>query len=204
MFSRSLLSDVTIAKYMKKGFLVLGDVKSEQMQPNSVDLTLSSSVLKITPNDYIKIIGKDDTRDLFDLVNTKKFIKYNKDNFVVGTTSSFDSEYILNPNEFCLMSSNETLNIPNGIVGFVQGRSSIARLGIQTEQAGLIDAGFHGNITFEVYNQSPYPIKLFKNMRIAQVYFFKAQKASKLYDRNNNKYNGQEGATGSMIYKDFT
>lgn len=201
MFSRSLLSDKTISKYIKKGLLLQGNIKVEQLQPNSVDLTLANSILKITPNDKEDIIG---TLKVSEYVNTKKFIKYKDDRFKLEEKSVSDFGYILQPNEFCLMSSNETLCIPNGIVGFVQGRSSIARLGIQTEQAGLIDAGFHGTITFEVYNQSPFPVKLYKDMRIAQVYFFKAQKATKLYDRNNNKYNGQEGATGSLIYKDFT
>ena len=102
------------------------------------------------------------------------------------------------------MASNEILNIPNGIIAFVQGRSSIARLAIQTEQAGLIDAGFRGTITFEVFNQSDNPVKLYKDMRIAQVYFFKAQYADRLYGKEHgSKYNGQIDPTESMIYKDY-
>jgi len=89
------------------------------------------------------------------------------------------------------------------VIAFVQGRSSIARLAVQTEQAGLIDAGFRGTITFEVFNQSDYPIILYPGMRIAQVYFFKAQYADKLYgSEKGSKYNGQIEATGSKVYLD--
>jgi dCTP deaminase len=111
---------------------------------------------------------------------------------------------LIQPGEFLLMSSNEELNIPNGIIAFVAGRSSIARLGIQVEQAGLIDAGFKGTITFEVYNQTKNPIRLYKGMRIAQVYFIKAEYADSLYgsaDRSS-KYQSQVLATGSRIHKD--
>ena len=111
--------------------------------------------------------------------------------------------YILEPGKFVLMASREILDIPNGYIGFVQGRSSIARMGIQTEQAGLIDAGFTGTITFEVINNSEYPIILFEGMRIAQVYFFKAQYADKIYGiAKHSKYSRQIAATESRIHLD--
>lgn len=111
---------------------------------------------------------------------------------------------IVQPGEFILMASNEILNIPNGILTFVQGRSSIARLGQQTEQAGLIDAGFRGTITFEVFNETKYPLIFFQGMRVCQLYFFKAQRSVRPYgsDGKGSKYQMQIEATGSRIHQD--
>ena len=202
MFSdlfRPVLSDKTIMKYNKKGILIENPIQPVQLQPNSVDLTLSNSYKVLRTNEMIN--GRR-------LINPQREIRYKSGTFNIGNpgTKLAGMEYfILNPNQFCLLSSNEVLNIPNGILSFVQGRSSIARLGIQTEQAGLIDAGFKGTITFEIFNQTSSPIILYSGMRIAQVYFFKAQYADKIYGSlaSNNKYNSQSGATGSKINQDF-
>lgn len=196
---RAVLSDRTIMKYNKKGILIEQPILPNQLQPNSVDLTLGNT---------FKIIKGNADNSGTKIIDPKQRIKYKSGSFTVGkpdTPYAGEEYFYLNPSQFCLLSSKEVLNIPNGILSFVQGRSSIARLGIQTEQAGLIDAGFRGNITFEVYNQTPYPIILFAGMRIAQVYFFKAQYADTIYGsmNSNSKYNDQEGATGSRINQDF-
>ena len=188
-----VLSDRTILKYNERGTLIETFIKREQLQPNSVDLTLADGWKRIDPANG-------------DILDPAKEIKYISGSF---DHPKEDAEIqkpfiVIQPKEFILMASNEVLNIPNGIIAFVQGRSSIARLAIQTEQAGLIDAGFRGTITFEVFNQSEFPIILYKDMRIAQVYFFKAQYADLTYGKDHNsKYSGQIVPTGSMIHKDY-
>ena len=64
----------------------------------------------------------------------------------------------------------------------MEGRSSIGRLGLQVQNAGFIDAGFHGQITLELENQSGFPIVLKKGVRICQIVFVQmSQSAEKLY-----------------------
>lgn len=190
---RPVLSDKTILKMHKKGQLVEGVISPTQIQPNSLDLTLGTSMkgLDYHPGDIINPTNE---------INYKSIANDNK------TASSVMNRtcYVLDPGQFALMASNEVLNIPNGIIAFVAGRSSVARMGIQVEQAGLIDAGFRGTITFEVCNQSEYPIILYPGMRIAQVYFIKAQYAINPYASENklSKYQGQYVATGSKINND--
>lgn len=204
---RPVLSDKTILEYNSKGLLIEGKLSKSQIQPNSVDLTLGNTYKKILHNEINEIkdnlyIGEDSFSTIEKIINPKNPIEYDEGLFTLDLDNN--SEYYkLNPGEFVLMASNEVLNIPNGILSFVQGRSSIARIGIQTEQAGLIDAGFRGTITFEVFNQTPYPIKLYKGMRIAQVYFFNAKYSNKIYGiEKGSKYNNQISATGSRIYMD--
>lgn len=195
--SRGVLSDRTILKYNRKGLLIEGNLSPSQIQPNSIDLTLGKTWKKPKANSR-KFGCK--------CIDPIKPIEYKEGVFNKSTESSLsvNDYYVLMPGEFILMASNEVLNIPNGILSFVQGRSSIARLAIQTEQAGLIDAGFRGTITFEVHNQSDKAIVLYAGMRVAQVYFFKAQYANKPYGSNGkgSKYQSQIEATGSRINLD--
>ena len=194
--TRPVLSDRKIVEYNKKGILFETPIKPEQLQPNSVDLTLGDTWKILVPN-----IKSAPHFDGVDMIDSKSPIEYEEGSFTRSVSG--DKYFVIQPKQFVLMASNEILNIPNGIIAFVQGRSSIARLAIQTEQAGLIDAGFRGTITFEVFNQSDYPIILYKGTRVAQVYFFKAQHAMTPYGSDKgSKYNGQIEATGSRIHLD--
>lgn len=190
-----VLSDRTILRMMKRGQLITSPISEAQIQPNSIDLTLAGTWSKGKPNYH-------------NTIDVKKEIHYDEGRFkeprnIPGFGELTPPYYTIMPGEFVLMASREVLNIPNGILAFVQGRSSMARLGIQTEQAGLIDAGFHGTITFEVYNESKEPITVYERMRVAQLYFFRAQKASMAYGpHKGSKYSGQIVATGSKIHMD--
>ena len=202
-----VLSDRTIVKYIQKGQLFESLIPYENIQPNSVDLTLSNSCKYILSNTYENPSSEFETTikqwdcahnaiDPHSIIDTAKPMKYTSD--TIG-----DDGIIIKPNEFVLLASNEILNIPNGIVGFVQGRSSIARIGMQTEEAGLVDSGFRGTITFEVYNETPYSIRIYKGMRVAQIYFIKSQRSSRLYGKDHgSKYRDQIEATGSKIFED--
>lgn len=195
---RMVLNDVTIKKMNEKGLLIENKIKPEQLQPNSVDLTLANTWKKPIPNDTYNGIA---------VINTKKEPKYEEGRFL--TWQMIDGKYIppsiiIHPKEFLLLASEQVLNIPNGILSFVQGRSSVARLGLQTEQAGLIDAGFKGTITFEVYNETDHDLIFYEGMRVAQVYFFKAMYAKQPYGSKGkgSKYQQQIKATGSKIHLD--
>ena len=84
-----------------------------------------------------------------------------------------EGDYTLKPNEFILGSTFEHVSIPNTISAFVDGKSSLGRLGIAVHiTAGFIDSGFNGNITLEIKNNSDKQFKLSKNMLIGQIIFF--------------------------------
>lgn len=81
--------------------------------------------------------------------------------------------YNLQPNEFILGSTNEWIEIPNDLSAQVDGKSSIGRCGIDIHKtAGWIDAGFKGNITLEIKNNSDKVFQLKNNMAICQIIFF--------------------------------
>ena len=71
-------------------------------------------------------------------------------------------EFVLEPNHFVLASTAEYIRVPHDMAAYVEGRSSIGRLGLQVQNAGFIDAGFNGQITLELENQSGFPVVLKK------------------------------------------
>lgn len=78
----------------------------------------------------------------------------------------------LSPGEFLLASTLEHVEIPDDLVGIVEGKSSIGRLGVTAHvTAGYIDAGFKGNITLEIANLSSKTFQLQYNMSICQIIF---------------------------------
>ena len=80
--------------------------------------------------------------------------------------------YKLKPNEFILGSTEEKVHIPRDLVGHVDGKSSIGRLGIFIHvSSGYIDAGYTGNITLEIYNCSDKEFELSHGMPIAQIIY---------------------------------
>ena len=194
----SMLADNDIKMYNNKGYLIEQPLTDIQLQPNSVDLTLGGTWKRLRSNSDAWWHRKNGIKHVID---TKNPIE--SDDGIFNTMDDGSKFYMVKPGEFILMASNEILNIPNGIVSLVCGRSSVARLGITTEDAGFIDAGFRGTITFEIYNKNEYPVVLYEGMRIAQVYFFQVTLSDRLYGKEKgSKYVDQIEATESKIHLD--
>ena len=79
---------------------------------------------------------------------------------------------MLHPGEFVLGSTLERIGVPDDLVGRIEGKSSLGRLGLIIHStAGFIDAGFDGHITLELTNIATLPITLYPGMKIGQVSF---------------------------------
>jgi dCTP deaminase len=116
-----------------------------------------------------------------------------------------ENGYTIDSRSFVLATTEETVTLPNGIVGYLHGRSSVGRLGMFIENAGLVDPGFDGQITLELFNASRNPIRLQEGMRIGQLTFHEVGTAPDVAysPHNGNKYNGQHGPTPSRLWQDF-
>ena len=123
--------------------------------------------------------------------------KLDKDKIILGESVPHKQvqkdEFILEPNHFVLASTAESIRVPHDIAAYVDRRSSIGRLGLQVQNAGFIDAGFHGQITFELENQSGFPIVLKKGVLICQIVFVQMSRSAE--QPYNGKYCGQSGTT---------
>lgn len=107
--------------------------------------------------------------------------------------------FIIRPGEFVLATTMEYINVPRSAAAFVQGRSSIGRIGLSVQNAGYVDPGFCGNITLELKNDSPNCIRLLTGYPVAQLVYFDVTECSEPY---RGKYQGQIDVTGSKIELD--
>ena len=111
----------------------------------------------------------------------------------------------IHPGELILGATLESVTIPDNLVGWLDGRSSLARLGLMVHvTAGRIDPGWQGQIVLEFYNNGKLPLALRPGMVICAMSFETlSSPAKRPYNkRENAKYRDQKGAVFSRIAKD--
>lgn len=106
-------------------------------------------------------------------------------------------EIRIRAHEFLLASTLETVHIPKRVVARLEGKSTIARQGLIVHAAGLIDPGFHGQITLELHNETNTELVLPVGTRIGQLTFQWVAEPARLYGDTSldSHYQGQSGAT---------
>lgn len=115
-------------------------------------------------------------------------------------------DYVLKPNEFILGSTIEKVKLPSTVSAFLDGKSGLGRKGIGTHiTAGFIDAGFEGNVTLEIKNNSDKQFRLSEGMLIGQLIFFELKsECMRPYgsDGLNNHYQNSVGTVLSKYGED--
>lgn len=113
--------------------------------------------------------------------------------------------FFLHPGELALAVTYESVTLPDDLVGWLDGRSSLARLGLMVHvTAHRIDPGWQGKIVLEFYNSGKLPLALRPGMLIGALSFEPLSgPAARPYNRREDaKYKDQQGAVASRIDKD--
>lgn len=147
------LSNEDIKECLNSNMLKIYGINRETIRENGIDLTLSK--MYAIENDNI------DKDEIIDMHNLKP------DRFI---TIESDGKIILQPNQFMLLSTKEIIEVPNNIMGFCCIRSTIARNGIICPPT-IIDCGFHGTLTIEIYNTTKKSIVLHEGDRFLHIVF---------------------------------
>ncbi|MDR1117119.1 MAG: dCTP deaminase [Oscillospiraceae bacterium] len=172
-----IISDKTIRELLLNGDLGIDPIEDIQIQPASVDIRLGNSFSVIRSGNNI--------------LKMDEMVEYH---LITADT------FLLLPKQFVLATTIEYFHLPDNLTAFVEGRSSIGRLGLFIQNAGWVDPGFEGEITLELYNASDHAIELCTGRRVGQLVFAKMDcNADKPY---RGKYQGQRNATGSRIQLD--
>lgn len=185
-----ILSDETIKQEIQSGRIVINPLDPSSIQPSSVDLHLDK-YFRVFRNHSTKVIDvKENQEDLTELVEVS------------------DTEpLILHPNEFVLGSTLELVSLPDDLVGRLEGKSSLGRLGLLIHStAGFVDPGWSGHLTLELSNVANLPITLYPKMKIGQISFLKmTTKAQNPYGSKvlGSKYQNQRGPTPSRYFENF-
>jgi dCTP deaminase len=101
--------------------------------------------------------------------------------------------YIIRAGTFILAHALEYLRLPNDVSGQVWGKSTYNRAGIVVHCTPL-EAGWEGQITLEIKNDSRRDVMLYVGEGIAQVQFYQGAPCDVPYD-SGRKYQGQRGVT---------
>lgn len=187
-----VLSDRDIKKRLKDKSIVISPAIDEKTQLSScsIDLRLHNEFYTF---EYSKVAFLDPYNKTQEIPMHKIVVK-NKDPF------------ILQPNAFVLASTVEEVKLPDDIVGRLEGRSSIGRLGVVIHStAPMIHPGWKGQITLELGNIGLMPVAIYPDMRICSLTFeLLSTPADKpYYKQEDKKYLNQKGPTISKITKEL-
>lgn len=182
-----LLTDREIrAEIETDGKIGINPYNPHNINPDSYDLTLGSEVISYKTTD-----------GLYTIIDP-----YDQKSIEEPTTQLNFEAFDLYPGNFILADTVEYITVKKGMVGIIDGKSSLARLGLMIHQTGgFVDEGFEGTITLEIVNNNPNPIRLYAGMPICQIRFEETNGACKPYNtRSRAKYTGQRGPQMSKYY----
>ena len=151
-----ILSDLSIRANLARKHqpLRIDPLDVEAIQPASVDVRLGDSYCTITTP------------------MTNSEIRPGVPASFITSWNQINQVFTLPPGAFCLASTLEHVTIPDDLVARVEGKSTLARVGIAVHvTAGYIDPGFTGTITLELVNHSQNHVTLSAGMKIAQLSF---------------------------------
>jgi len=178
-----ILVDWQLLDRIGRGHIKIDPYDPKLIQPNSLDIRLGNHFVWYKPG-----------KEVID--------PFAKDSVNTDVEEIHADSFVLNPGQFVLAETLECIGLPDNIVATIEGKSSIARLGVTLHQTGgWIDAGFRGTITLEMANVNTRPVKVYAGMPIGQLVFYTTERAEMPYDKKcDAKYLDQRQATLSRYH----
>lgn len=162
------LTGTEIERQVRSGKIYIDQFDPSRLNPNSYNYSLGSTVRRLLSPELDLKSFDDDYEDLH--------LK--------------EDGLVLYPSECYLGTTNEIFG-SDWFASLVTGRSSVGRRFVTNHvTAGLIDVGFHGNITLEITVQRP--TRVYAGLPFGQIFWFSVVGDIELYD---GKYQGQCGPT---------
>jgi|ERR1019366_769994 dCTP deaminase len=183
-----VLSDIDIKNYIDQAKIKISPaLPPEQFGSCSVDFRLGSefSVFEHSRHAFIDLRDKTAIQDLMRTIKVPA-----------------GEPFIMQPGEFALAITEETLELDDDVLGRLEGRSSLGRIGIIVHgTAGLFDPGWAGKATLELSNLGRMPVALYPGMRICSFTFeqLSSRVAVPYRKKVGNKYAGQERPLASKL-----
>lgn len=187
-----VLSDRDIKKALKEKRIVIAPAPDlrEQLGSCSVDLRLGDTfrIFDYSRNPYIDPSKKDYSNEITKVIKLKN-----------------GEKFIMQPGEFVLAVTLETVKIANNLMGRLEGRSSLGRLGLVVHStASIFDPGWDGKPVLELGNLGRMAISLTCGMRICAMTFEELSSEAQVpYVRKKEaKYTFQKGPDESRIHRE--
>jgi len=188
-----VLSDGDIKKTLKSKKIIITPAPdlSIQLGSCSIDLRLGDTfrVFEYSRNAYIDPSKKDYTKEITREVKVKK-----------------GEHFIIQPGDFVLAVTLENVKISSDLMGRLEGRSSLGRLGLVVHStASVFEPGWDGKCVLELGNLGRMAISLTCGMRICAMTFEQmSTKVEVPYTKKKGaKYVGQKGPDESKMHKEI-
>jgi dCTP deaminase len=169
-----ILSDVTVKEYIASGKIkIYPEADYADIRPTGIRLHLSKNILIPIKNQVIDLSTNTDIK-LFD------------------TDQIPEEGFLLKPGMFILGATRESIMTPNDIVGYIEGRSTIARLGIAIHcTSGVIDSNYDEprSIVLEIKNQGPFDLILKPGIALGMLLF--SELTHPIEQPSQSQYQGQ-------------
>jgi dCTP deaminase len=160
----SVLTREEILDYVQKGKVAFKPVLDKfQLQAHSVDLRLGFTFL-VPKSWHVTKAGREQLHmdyyaserpEYFDIVELEQ-------------GQFFD----LLPGEHIMVSSLESVKVPDDLMAVMYPRSSTNRKGISVDQTGIIDSGYEGQLVIPIRNNTQYQtVRLYPGERFCQIVF---------------------------------
>ena len=150
-----ILSDITIKELIDSGqIIILPDFDQKNIRPVGIRLHLGNEILIPEANQTVDLSGSTD-------------LDYEK-------VTLDAAGYTLNPNQFILGTTYERFQVPRNIVCHIDGRSTVARLGLSIHcTATIVDGNFDEarTVVLEIKNIGPTNLILKPHLAIAMLTF---------------------------------
>ena len=181
-----MYSNEDIAKAIKNGDLVVKPFSEKLIKAAGLTLRLGAELLKPLPGT---------------VVDVKKGTSPNYEEITITD----ENPYSLQPGEFVLGHTYESVTVGNNLGFFIEGRSTLARVGLTIVQTAMLVYPGHREraITLELANHGPNPILLYPKMKIARVAIIELKTPStEAYD-DAGKYRGQKSVGAPIFEKEI-
>lgn len=162
MNALATLSDKSILQKMLSGDIIVHPILDDrQINGGKVDLRLDNVFFlvgrfKRPYYDPMQLASNEESRERY---LEKRIVPYG-------------NYFVLHPNDYALAPLFEFVKLPKNILGRLDGRSSLGRLGIVVHStAGSVDPGFSGHLVIELMNNGMLPVALYPLMRVATLIF---------------------------------
>ncbi|MEM3382539.1 MAG: dCTP deaminase [Nitrososphaerales archaeon] len=165
-----ILSKSEIYEYIKEKKLIINPFNEDTIRENGIDLRFGNEIARLKKTNLI-----------FD-----PHYKNEYENFFEKENGEY---FIINPDERILVCTLEYIEL-KGLIGFVNLRSSYARLGLSLPPT-IVDTGFKGQLTLQIMGGS-FPIKLYARDRFFHIILAKLTSNSVRY---KGVYLDQKGVT---------
>jgi dCTP deaminase len=185
-----ILSDKDIKRYISEGKIKITPEPNfeKQLGPCSLDLHLGDSFKLFKHAECPFIDLKDHKTPIDKIMNEIKITE--------------DKPLILRPRDFVIAVTEEDIILSPDIMGRLDGRSSLGRLGLVVHStAARFDPGWKGKAIMEIGNLGVIPIALYPGIRICAMTFETLSSSSEIpyLKQKDHKYAGQSSPQASKI-----